>query len=99
MKIITIILSFVMTHKRAVIIMFNFEIRLQASVALNTRNQSVLGCLTILSTKLSLLEPSHVELIEARLSSVLQKVTKISEKKLDVQELERTLKVLYYFRL
>jgi len=64
-----------------------------ASVALNQKNQSILGCLNVLNAKLSLLEPSHLELLEARLSSVLQKVTKISEKKLDVQELERTLKL------
>ncbi len=64
-----------------------------ATVAINPKNHSVLGCLSVLSSKLSLLEPTHIELIETRLSSVLQKVTKISEKKLDVQELERTLKV------
>jgi len=64
-----------------------------SAVGKNSKNQSVLGSLTILNTKLSLLEPSHIELIETRLSSVLQKVTRISEKKLDVQELERTLKL------
>ncbi|OXA58380.1 dynactin subunit 2 [Folsomia candida] len=64
-----------------------------ATVAISPKNHSVLGCLSVLSTKLSLLEPTHIELIETRLSSVLQKVTKISEKKLDVQELERTLKL------
>jgi len=64
-----------------------------ANVALSLKNQSILGSLNVLNTKLSLLEPSHLELLEARLASVLQKVTKISEKKLDVQELERTLKL------
>lgn len=70
-----------------------FCFALQANLSLNLKNQSILGSLNVLNAKLSLLEPSHLELLEARLSSVLQKVTKISEKKLDVQELERTLKV------
>jgi len=64
-----------------------------ATVALSPKNQTVLGTLSILNSRLALLEPSHIELIEARLSSVLQKVTKIAEKKLDVEELERTLKL------
>jgi len=64
-----------------------------ANVSFSLKNQSILGSLNVLNTKLSMLEPSHLELLEARLSSVLQKVTKISEKKLDVQELERTLKL------
>lgn len=62
-------------------------------MGLQAKNNSVLGALTVLHSKLSLLEPSHIELIESKLSSVLQKVGKIVEKKLDVQELERSLKV------
>jgi len=64
-----------------------------ASLGLQKKNTSVLGALTVLHTKLSLLEPSHIEILEAKLSSVLQKVNSIIEKKLDVQELERTLKL------
>jgi dynactin-2 len=66
---------------------------------LRPKNKTVLGALTVLHTKLSLLEPSHIELIEAKLSSVLDKVSKIAEKKLDVQELERTFKLTSLYEL
>ena len=65
----------------------------QVSLGFQKKNSSVLGALTVLHSKLSLLEPSHIEIIEAKLSAVLQKVNSIIDKKLDVQELERTLKV------
>jgi len=64
-----------------------------ATVALLPKNQTILGSLSVLNARLGILEPSHIELIEDRLSSILQKVTKIAEKKLDVEELERTLKL------
>jgi len=64
-----------------------------ASLGFQPKHNSVMGALTVLHSKLGLLEPGHIEIIESRLASVLQKVTSIVEKKLDVQELERNLKL------
>ncbi|ESO82091.1 hypothetical protein LOTGIDRAFT_223566 [Lottia gigantea] len=51
----------------------------------DTDNNSLLGAVSVLNSKLSLLEQSNLEQVEARLQGVLHKLSQIAEKK-NVQE-------------
>ncbi|XP_041367213.1 dynactin subunit 2-like isoform X2 [Gigantopelta aegis] len=51
----------------------------------DTENKSLVGAMSVLNTKLSLLDPANIEQVETRLQGVLHKLGQIAEKK-PVQE-------------
>merc|ERR1719195_672530 len=67
-----------------------FESRLEAL-------EKVLGPseqkMSVLSSRLALLEPSHLEHVEGRLAALLQKLNSISEKKVALEDSEKNNKV------
>jgi len=61
------------------------------SVETNTKN--VTAAISVLNSRLGLLEPSHLEHVEGRLAALLQKLTSISEKKVALEDSEKNNKV------
>lgn len=59
----------------------------------DTDNKSLLGAVAVLNSKLSLLDPGNVEAVEARLQSVMHKLSQIADKKAAVDSPERQQKV------
>lgn len=62
-------------------------------LATETNQKNVVGSIEILTSKLSLLEPSHLDHIEGRLASLTQKMNVISEKKVQVEDAEKQNKI------
>ena len=61
------------------------------SVETNTKN--VTAAISVLNSRLALLEPSHLEHVEGRLAALLQKLNSISEKKVALEDSEKNNKV------
>jgi len=61
------------------------------SVETNTKN--VTAAISVLNSRLGLLEPSHLEHVEGRLAALLQKLNSISEKKAALEDSEKNNKV------
>ncbi|XP_050418061.2 dynactin subunit 2 [Patella vulgata] len=59
----------------------------------DTENKSLLGAVGVLNSKLSLLEPTNLEQVEARLQGVLHKLGQITEKKTTQEDTEKQNKV------
>lgn len=62
-------------------------------LATETNQKNVVGSIEVLTSKLSLLEPSHLDHIEGRLASLAQKMNVISEKKSQVEDAEKQNKI------
>jgi len=62
-------------------------------LATETNQKNVVGSIEVLTSKLSLLEPSHLDHIEGRLASLSQKMNVISEKKSQVEDAEKQNKI------
>ncbi|XP_046565724.1 dynactin subunit 2-like [Haliotis rubra] len=65
----------------------------------DTDNKSVVGAVSVLNSKLSLLEQSNLEQVDIRLQSVLQKLTQIAEKKASQEDVEKQKKVSELYEL
>jgi len=61
------------------------------SVETNTKN--VTAAISVLNSRLALLEPSHLEHVEGRLAALLQKLNSLSEKKVALEDSEKNNKV------
>lgn len=59
----------------------------------DTDNKSVIGAVSVINSKMSLLEPANLEHVEVRLHSVLQKLDKIAEKKSTQEDGEKQNKI------
>lgn len=59
----------------------------------DTDNKSLLGAVSALNSKLSLLDPTNVEAVEARLQSVMHKLSQIADKKAASENTERQQKM------
>ena len=62
-------------------------------LATETNQKDVVGSIEVLTSKLSLLEPSHLDHIEGRLASLAQKMNVVSEKKSQVEDAEKLNKI------
>ena len=62
-------------------------------LATETNQKNVVGSIEVLTSKMSLLEPSHLDHIEGRLASLAQKMNAISEKKLQVDDADKQIKI------
>ncbi len=69
----------------------------QSSLCLETNSKSVSGALSVLLSRTSLLQPSHLDHVEGRLAVLVQKMNEVAEKKaaLDDQEKQTKLNELY----
>lgn len=65
----------------------------------STSDKSVLAAIDTLSSKLSLVDPSTLEQIEARIASLLQHLQQIGDKKSKVEELDKQNKVSELYEL
>lgn len=59
----------------------------------DTDNKSVIGAVSVINSKLSLLEPANLDHVEVRLHSVIQKLDKIAEKKSTQDDAEKQNKI------
>jgi dynactin-2 len=77
----------------------NLEILLASSfdkvscMATETNQKSVVGSIEVLTSKLSLLDQSHLDHVEGRLAALAQKMNAISEKKSLVEDAEKQNKI------
>ena len=88
-------LNFLAAHQ------LNFEINLtpffftyfQSVLSVETNTKNVTAAISVLNSRLGLLEPSHLEHVEGRLAALLQKLNSISEKKAALEDSEKNNKV------
>ncbi|XP_068224321.1 dynactin subunit 2-A, partial [Palaemon carinicauda] len=64
-----------------------------SSLSAWTNHKSVLGAVQVLSSRLALLEPAHLDHIEGRLHAVHTRMNSISEKKSAIEEADKQSKV------
>ena len=62
-------------------------------LATETNQKNVVGSIEVLTSKMSLLEPSHLDHIEGRLASLALKMNAIAEKKLQVDDADKQNKI------
>ena len=65
----------------------------QSDLSMETNQKSVTGAIEVLSSRLSLLAPSHLDHVEGRLAALLQKMNTISERKAVIEDAEKQAKV------
>ncbi|KAL8563964.1 hypothetical protein ACOMHN_025295 [Nucella lapillus] len=65
----------------------------------DTENRSLLGAVSVLNTKLSLLDQPNVDAVEARLQSVMHKLSQIADKKAAQDNPDRQLKISELYEL
>ena len=68
----------------------------QSVLSVETNTKNVTAAISVLNSRLGLLEPSHLEHVEGRLAALLQKLTSISEKKVALEDSEKNNKVCTY---
>lgn len=71
----------------------------QSSLSAWTNHKSVMGAVQVLSARLALLEPAHLDHIEGRLHAVHTRMNSISEKKAAIEDADKQSKVSCYLRL
>ena len=62
-------------------------------MATDTNQKSVVGAIEVLTCKLSLLDPSHMDHVEGRLAALTQKMNVIAERKSVVEDAEKQSKI------
>jgi len=62
-------------------------------LSMETNTKNVTAAISVLNSRLALLEPSHLEHVEGRLAALLQKLNSISEKKVALEDSEKNNKV------
>ncbi|XP_076460483.1 dynactin subunit 2-like [Babylonia areolata] len=65
----------------------------------DTENKSLLGAVSVLNTKLSLLDQPNVDAVEARLQSVMHKLSQIADKKAAQDNPDKQLKISELYEL
>ena len=60
---------------------------------METNTKNVTNAVSVLSSKLCLLEPNHLDHIEGRLAALLQKLNTVSEKKTALEDAEKNNKI------
>ena len=65
----------------------------QSVLSVETNTKNVTAAISVLNSRLGLLEPSHLEHVEGRLAALLQKLNSISEKKAALEDSEKNNKV------
>ncbi|XP_066973011.1 dynactin subunit 2 isoform X2 [Macrobrachium rosenbergii] len=70
-----------------------------SSLSAWTNHKSVLGAVQVLSSRLALLEPTHLDHIEGRLHAVHTRMNSISEKKSAIEEADKQSKVTELYEL
>jgi len=70
-----------------------------SSLSAWTNHKSVLGAVQVLSSRLSLLEPAHLDHIEGRLHSVHTRMNSIAEKKQAIDDADKQSKVTELYEL
>lgn len=66
----------------------------QSSLSAWTNHKSVMGAVQVLSARLALLEPAHLDHIEGRLHAVHTRMNSISEKKAAIEDADKQSKVI-----
>merc|ERR1712020_83666 len=62
-------------------------------LSMETNTKNVTSAVSVLSSKLCLLEPNHLDHIEGRLAALLQKLNTVSEKKTALEDAEKNNKI------
>lgn len=65
----------------------------QSSLSAWTNHKSVVGAVQVLSARLALLEPAHLDHVEGRLHAVHTRMNSISEKKAAIEDADKQSKV------
>ena len=65
----------------------------QADLSMETNQKSVTGAIQVLSSRLSLLNPSHLDHVEGRLAALLQKMNTLAERKSVIEDSEKQSKI------
>jgi len=64
-----------------------------SDLCMETNGKSINGAIQVLSARLSLLNPSHLDHVEGRLAALLQKMNAISERKAVIEDSEKQSKI------
>merc|ERR1719433_2626687 len=64
-----------------------------ADLSMETNQKSVTGAIQVLSSRLSLLNPSHLDHVEGRLAALLQKMNTLAERKSVIEDSEKQSKI------
>lgn len=68
-------------------------------LAMQTNDKSVIAAIQLLSARTSLLDPSHLDQVEGRLIALQQRLLQISEKKSQIDDLEKQNKITELYDL
>lgn len=70
-----------------------------SALSLETNQKSVFGAIQVLGSRLSLLDPSHLDHIEGRLAALYQKMNAIAEKKQVIEDAKKQNKIFELYDL
>lgn len=66
---------------------------LQSALSVETNQKSIVGAIGVLSSRLSLLSPSHLDHVEGRLAALLQKMNTVADRKAAIEDAEKQSKI------
>ena len=72
---------------------------LQSVLSVETNTKNVTGAISVLNSRLGLLEPAHLDHIEGRLAALLQKLNTIAEKKAGLEDAEKNNKIAELYEM
>lgn len=72
---------------------------LQSVLSVETNTKNVTSAISVLNSRLGLLEPAHLDHIEGRLAALLQKLNTISEKKAALDDAEKNNKIAELYEM
>lgn len=64
-----------------------------ASLASDTNHQSILGAISIMNSKLNLLDPAHIDQVDAHLAALSLRLSQLADKRAIVEDAEKLSKV------
>ena len=80
-------------HDPQIFLLNSYLLYFQSVLSVETNTKNVTAAISVLNSRLGLLEPSHLEHVEGRLAALLQKLNSISEKKAALEDSEKNNKV------
>ena len=81
------------------VLIIQFHSHLQSVLSVETNTKNVTSAISVLNSRLSLLETTHLDHIEGRLAALLQKLTSVSEKKAALEDSEKNNKIAELYEM
>ena len=70
-----------------------------SALAIETNQKNVVGSIEVLTSKLALLEPSHLDHVEGRLAALIQKMNAVAERNAVIEDAEKQNKIAELYDL